>query len=279
MIGNRWFDGIHHCQNTAKEYVVLTVMGSVGSTPRAQGTKMVVTEDRIFDTIGGGHLEHMSIQKARSLLADKKTNQHVEYFPLGAKLAQCCGGATHVLFEVFWQHANQLLIFGAGHVAQALIPIVSQLPVSTTWVDSRQHIFDDLAVPDNIHTVISQDCIDVFNDKQINYVLVMTHDHQLDYDIVKQALTIDSIQYLGLIGSETKAKRFKTRLKNHNISEHQLQKLICPVGLDSVTGKRPIEVAISIAGQLIQHLNSGDSADPQNTQTAWVQTKEIAKIL
>ncbi|MEP4889758.1 MAG: xanthine dehydrogenase accessory protein XdhC [Aliiglaciecola sp.] len=284
MLKNQWFDGVMHCENTAKAYVVLTVMGSVGSTPRPQGTKMVVTEDRIFDTIGGGQLEHLSIQKARELLTNKTQNQHVEYFPLGAKLAQCCGGATHVLFEVFCQHVNQLMIFGAGHVAQALVPIISQLPLSIIWVDSRQEMFDQvdksqMQLPANVTTIIADDCTDAFSEYASNFVLVMTHDHQLDYDLVHTAIQIENVDYLGLIGSQTKAKRFQTRLTNHGISEHMLEKLVCPIGMTDIPGKRPIEVAVSVAGQLINLLNKHQSNVTQNSQAAWLQTKEIAKLL
>ncbi|MFA3790212.1 xanthine dehydrogenase accessory protein XdhC [Aliiglaciecola sp. SL4] len=284
MLKNQWFDGVMHCENTAKAYVVLTVMGSVGSTPRPQGTKMVVTEDRMFDTIGGGQLEHLSIQKARELLASKTQNQHVEYFPLGAKLAQCCGGATHVLFEVFCQHVNQLMIFGAGHVAQALVPIISQLPLSIIWVDSRQEMFDQvdksqMQLPANVTTIIADDCTDAFAEYAANFVLVMTHDHQLDYDLVHTAIQIENVDYLGLIGSQTKAKRFQTRLANHGISEHMLEKLVCPIGMTDIPGKRPIEVAVSVAGQLINLLNKHQSNVTQNSQAAWLQTKEIAKLL
>ncbi|MBU2876379.1 MULTISPECIES: xanthine dehydrogenase accessory protein XdhC [Alteromonadaceae] len=284
MMKNQWFDGVMHCQNNAKAYVVLTVMGSVGSTPRAQGTKMVVTEDRIFDTIGGGQLEHLSIKKARELLTLKSQSQHVEYFPLGAKLAQCCGGATHVLFEVFCQHVNQLMLFGAGHVAQALVPIISQLPLNIVWVDSRQEMFDEvdkseLQLPTNVSALIAEDCTDALDEYPVNYVLVMTHDHQLDFELVHKALNIDSVEYLGLIGSATKAKRFRTRLANHGISAPMLEKLVCPVGITDIPGKRPIEVAVSIAGQLIGLLNKHESNESQNSQAAWLQTKEIAKLL
>ncbi|GAB2682070.1 xanthine dehydrogenase accessory protein XdhC [Aliiglaciecola sp. 3_MG-2023] len=284
MIKNQWFDGVMHCENTAKAYVVLTVMGSVGSTPRPQGTKMVVTEDRIFDTIGGGQLEHLSIQKARELLASKNQIQHVEYFPLGAKLAQCCGGATHVLFEVFCQHVNQLMIFGAGHVAQALVPIISQLPLNIIWVDSRQEMFDQvdksqLQLPANVSTFIADDCVDALDEYPADFVLVMTHDHQLDYELVHKAIHIDHVQYLGLIGSQTKAKRFQTRLTNHGVNEQLLEKLVCPIGIADIPGKRPIEVAVSVAGQLIKLLHKQESKVTQNSQEAWLQTKEIAKLL
>ena len=84
--------------------VLITVAMVEGSTPREAGAKMVVTLDRQFDTIGGGHLELRAVEVAREMLASCAFDgdvavRRMERFALGPSLGQCCGGVMHVAFE------------------------------------------------------------------------------------------------------------------------------------------------------------------------------------
>ncbi|MEJ6068672.1 XdhC family protein, partial [Psychrobacter sp. 16-Bac2893] len=91
------------------------------------------------------------------------------------------------------------------------------------------------------------------------FILVMTHDHSLDFDLVRAALDayvkigIDSssLPYLGCISSATKAKRFRDRLLQRDYNEQIVDKLTMPIGLNT-GGKEPMAVAISIAAQMMQ---------------------------
>lgn len=283
-----WYQGVEHCHAQGKGYVLITVLASAGSTPRSQGTKMVVTDDQIFETIGGGHLEYEVIDYARNLLAKNKQLQSIQHYPLASKLGQCCGGATNVMFEVINEHCQPLWIFGAGHVAKSLITIVSQLPLQVRWIDQRKEMFDlfefeSNSVKQNVTQVVNEYPADELSDLPSNtWVIVMTHSHSLDYEIVKTALASDKVNYLGMIGSETKARRFKTRLSHQGIQSTEIDKLTSPIGLADIPGKKPVEVAVSIAGQLIQLLNKDQSNNPINAQEAklsWQQTKKIANLL
>jgi xanthine dehydrogenase accessory factor len=78
--------------------VLVTVARTEGSVPREAGAHMLVTGSALFDTIGGGHLELKATAVARAMLVDGRT-RHLERFPLGPSLGQCCGGVAHLLFE------------------------------------------------------------------------------------------------------------------------------------------------------------------------------------
>ena len=78
--------------------VLVTVAIAQGSVPREAGAHMVVSSRALVDTIGGGHLELKAIAIARAMLDDGAV-RHVERFPLGPRLGQCCGGVAHLLFE------------------------------------------------------------------------------------------------------------------------------------------------------------------------------------
>ena len=92
-----WAEAISICHQGKQGFVLATVLETKGSTPRDRGAKMVVTEDAVFDTIGGGKLEQLVIDAAREALKLKVKTQQLEHFPLAGKAQQCCGGSVAVL--------------------------------------------------------------------------------------------------------------------------------------------------------------------------------------
>ena len=84
----------------------------------------------------------------------------------------------------------------------------------------------------------------------------LTHDHQLDFTLAETALKAGRFPYVGMIGSDTKAKRFRTRLAHRGFDDAAQQPLVTPVGNLSIPGKKPIEVAVSISAQIIALLNT-----------------------
>ncbi|MEO8738336.1 MAG: xanthine dehydrogenase accessory protein XdhC [Casimicrobiaceae bacterium] len=79
--------------------VVVTIAAVKGSVPREAGTKMIVADDAVTGTIGGGHLEYKAIEMARAMLSDDAVPRRAQRFPLGASLGQCCGGVATLLLE------------------------------------------------------------------------------------------------------------------------------------------------------------------------------------
>ncbi|NDV89912.1 xanthine dehydrogenase accessory protein XdhC [Alteromonas sp. 345S023] len=264
-----WYEGVAACEQQGEAYVLITVVSIAGSTPREAGSKMVVTSTSSIDTIGGGHLEFDAIKTARDMLAHGQTvsqeakdtrSTMLRSYPLSSSLGQCCGGAVKVLFDVCNLHAQHLAIFGAGHVAQALIPIIAQLPLRIRWIDSRESVFP-ASMPANVTPIVEQEPETEVSQLPHNaWLVILTHDHQLDYRIVERALKYPSLPFVGLIGSDTKAKRFITKLHNRGFTDKDLLRLYTPIGNPDIPGKRPIEVAVSIAAQIIARLHNAESA-------------------
>ncbi|XOV77960.1 MAG: xanthine dehydrogenase accessory protein XdhC [Aestuariibacter sp.] len=269
MNKHNWIDALSLCQKQAQSYVLITVLEQSGSAPRNAGTKMLVTDDDVYDTIGGGNLEFQVMRNARELLNKKESGIFQENYPLSAKLGQCCGGAVTVLFEVQIKQRQHIALFGAGHVAQALIPILVQLPVHIHWFDEREEM-PMQAPANNVSGYLTDSSADEIKYLPENtLVLVMTHNHQLDFDIVHAAVARPDIHFVGMIGSQTKAKRFTYRLRQREVSEDNIKKLICPVGNLDVPGKSPIEVAVSISAQIIAYRHQAivhESATPAESQ-------------
>jgi len=93
-----WIRMLQTHADAGRSAVLVSIVAAKGSVPRAPGTRMVVTGEDIFGTIGGGHLEHKAIAIARGLLIDGGVPT-LHRFPLGASLGQCCGGVAQLLFE------------------------------------------------------------------------------------------------------------------------------------------------------------------------------------
>lgn len=275
MKAQHWFDAVQKCQHKGEAYALVTVLGCTGSTPRDQSSKMVITGERCYDTIGGGHLEFVVTNKARELLANNQNSQEIDHFPLGASLGQCCGGSATVLIETFAACTFQVGVFGAGHVAKALMNILAGLPCQVSWVDSRAELFPaPQAIADNISAIVSDDPgYEMENMPAGADVLILTHNHQLDYELCEQALKNPGIRHIGLIGSETKAKRFIKRLSARGFSEQDIARVKCPVGISSIPGKLPMEVAVSIAGELIAIQNS-DQPKESHRGLGWQELKQ-----
>ncbi|HCA75751.1 MAG: xanthine dehydrogenase accessory protein XdhC [Pseudomonadota bacterium] len=262
----RWFEAIHCCEQTAEGYALVTVLTTAGSTPREQGTKMVVTADRQFDTIGGGHLEFKAIELARQALADSVNQRHnqqaIHSFPLASKLGQCCGGAVKLLIETHVSHRQVLALFGAGHVAQALVPILAQLPLSVRWIDNRESLTPTEPLPANVDYLCDDEPVgEIPLLPAGSWVVIMTHDHQLDFELAEKALKHPDLPYVGMIGSQTKAKRFVHRLQSKGISDGQLSRFVTPIGLSDIPGKLPVEVAVSVSAQIIRRLHGVNATE------------------
>ncbi|WP_165674917.1 xanthine dehydrogenase accessory protein XdhC [Metapseudomonas otitidis] len=251
-----WINALAELQQRGEPSVLVTIIEERGSTPRNAGSKMVVTAERIYETIGGGHLEFKAMAIAREMLASGSRDTRLERFSLGASLGQCCGGATVLLFEPMDQPQAQIALFGAGHVGRALAPLLASLPCKVRWIDSRESEFPE-HIPAGVEKVVNDEVVDEVDTLPSgSYFIVMTHNHQLDLELTAAILKRNDFAYFGLIGSRTKRVKFEHRLRERGFASETVQRMRCPMGLAEVKGKLPVEIAISIAGEIIATYNA-----------------------
>nr|WP_256835250.1 xanthine dehydrogenase accessory protein XdhC [Pseudomonas oleovorans] len=268
-----WISALADLQQQGEACVLVTIIEERGSTPRNAGSKMVVTAERIFETIGGGHLEYKAMEMAREMLASRSQDTRLERFSLGASLGQCCGGATVLLFEPMGQPQAQIAVFGAGHVGRALVPLLASLPCKVRWIDSRENEFPE-HIPAGAQKIVNEDVVDeVENMPPGSYYIVMTHNHQLDLELTAAILKRGDFAYYGLIGSKTKRVKFEHRLRERGFEEMLMSRMRCPMGLAEVKGKLPVEIAVSIAGEVIATYNANFGQDVKKGESS------VAKLL
>jgi xanthine dehydrogenase accessory factor len=139
-----------------------------------------------------------------------------------------------------------LSLFGAGHVGQAIARALEPLPFRLRWYDSRPEAGELPGV-----AVLPAQALAAIAAEPTPYALVLTHDHGLDYALVRAALAGGHDGYLGLIGSKTKRARFLGRLRAEGFCETALARLVCPIGLPQIRGKAPETIAVSVAADLL----------------------------
>jgi len=245
-----WLTAQWQFEKQNQAYVLVSIVALQGSSPRGVGSKILVTEDKQFDSIGGGHLEYKAIAQAREMLARGDKTQMIDY-PLGASLGQCCGGKVSLMFEIFSSIKLPVVVFGAGHVGRALVLLLAQLPVQVTWVDSRNDMLPK-QLPSGVVGVHEEHPQDhVIDCLAGSCYLIMTHHHGVDFALTQAVLNRDDASYLGVIGSVTKGRKFRQRLAAKDYSQVVIDQLNCPMGKAGISGKQPMEVAIAIAAQVM----------------------------
>jgi xanthine dehydrogenase accessory factor len=184
---------------------------------------------------------------------------------VGLHLRRAANGDL-TLHEMSSLRRPRLWIFGAGHVGQALVRLLSELALfDITWVDSRAELLPS-GLNGSVATLASASPVDLVDAAPPGTrFVVLTHDHALDYALCRSILRRGDSSWLGLIGSASKSARFRSRLLRDGISGETLSALTCPIGIPGIASKLPASIAISIAAQLLQ-LSSTVTSMPTSTQ-------------
>jgi xanthine dehydrogenase accessory factor len=238
-----------------------------GSSPREQGTFMVVGQADIWGTIGGGALEFMVIDHARRLIAQGRAEEAMDV-PLGPEIGQCCGGRVEVslryadvqvrrnlLGRVQREEAAlpHVFLFGAGHVGRALAHMLQLLPVKLEVIDTRQDELDALPADITRRRVAMPEAM-VRSAPEGSAFVILTHDHALDFLIAGEALKRPDSPYVGMVGSQTKRARFASWFREQGGNPAALERLVLPIGAQGLGDKRPAVIAALAAAEIMVHI-------------------------
>jgi len=247
---NNWIELLHHFKNKKKPIALVTVTKVLGSAPCRIASKMIVTlQKEIHGTIGGGKLEFQVIDEAVRAIRENKIIEST--YTLGPEFEQCCGGKVELIIEPMNQ-SPELYLFGAGHIGVAICNVLKDTPFTITLLDTREKWVETVEIDQTVK--YSDIPFDLYK-QTINwgpncYVVILTHDHKLDFEITALALH-EQTKYIGLIGSKTKKNKFNNLLINELNFEAGISPVRCPIGLD-LGGNSPKEIAISVASELLK---------------------------
>lgn len=258
--------------------LLVQVERTEGSAPREAGAWMAVLapggghDTEQIGSVGGGHLELDAMAHARRLLADPALPAGTVRVALGPGLGQCCGGVVHLRYTRLTRADASTLtsslpapgtpvaLFGGGHVGQAIARQLLNLPFALHWIDSRDEIFpaDLQAALRCEHSDPVQAAVDDLAPG--SRVLIMSFSHAEDLEILARCLlrarARDDLPYIGLIGSRSKWATFRHRLEARGFGVADFARVTCPIGVEGVTGKQPEVIAVAVAAQLLQTLQS-----------------------
>ncbi len=211
------------------------------------GAKLVVTAAAVTGSLGAARLDAGAVEAARTA---PQTTRLVELEDIRL-----------LIDPVRAPDGFDVVLFGAGHVGKAIVAVLAPVPGSRiTWIDDREEQLPS-EVAANVRTILTPDpAAEAGAIPPGAFVLVMSHKHALDYDIVGAVLRGGGFRYCGLIGSATKRARFEARWRERGHSEEALSLLTCPIGVPGVGGKAPAEIAIGVAAQILA-LREADAAE------------------
>ena len=250
MLQSEFHDRFNERVQRGGAFAVVTLIDTHGSTPADSGSKMLVDADgRDFGTVGGGRIEARVIEEAQALLASGESTRFVDW-SLKADIGMTCGGRVRLFFESWNSAPWSIVIFGAGHVTQALATLLTTLPCRLTCIDPRAQWLEKL--PSGVQSICVEDPrtqLDSLSDE--TFVLCMTRGHKSDLPILQKIFRDKrTFPYLGVIGSAAKAAVLRKELVESGIAESEIE-FHCPIGLP-IGSNHPAEIAVSIASQLIE---------------------------
>lgn len=189
-------------------------------------------------------LPDAAVAAAREAIADDRS---------GRIPADAAGNAP--LFVQVSNPAKRLIIVGAVHIAQPLVPMAQTAGYAVTIVDPRgafatRDRFPGVTLsedwPDDALTALAIDARTA--------VVTLTHDPKLDDPALMVALKSPAF-YVGSLGSTRTHARRVDRLKEAGLSDAEIGRIHAPVGLN-IGAKSPAEIAISILAQITQVLHA-----------------------
>lgn len=143
-------------------------------------------------------------------------------------------------------------VFGAGHVARELVPLLERLGFGCVVLDDRAEFADPAVFPmaERVEQVSFDALAQACAVRAQDYAVVMTRGHVYDAQCERYLLNTPAC-YIGIMGSRNKARMAREALLAEGYTEAQLARIVTPIGLD-IGSETPAEIAVSIAAQLIQ---------------------------
>ena len=241
--------------NKGETIALVTIIETKGSTPREVGAKMVVGKDGLIaGTIGGGITEAKVIEEVKQALKEGKgklITYHLTKEQAALDEGAICGGEMKVFIDVL-QPKEEVLIFGAGHIAVCVSKLAKIVGFKVTIIDDRKEFANQDRFPE-VDEIIAEDtekALTHINITPSSYIIVLTRGHLKDEEVLGSVIRLNTA-YIGMIGSHKKNAIVFQHLKEQGISQDELAKVHAPIGIE-IKAQTPEEIAVSIIAEIIQ---------------------------
>jgi xanthine dehydrogenase accessory factor len=238
--------------------VLCTIIESRGSTPRHEGSKMLVYPGGEFiGTVGGGEVENRVRAEAELALMDGKS-RILRYNMVNPQQGDpgVCGGTVEVFVEPFLP-PPLLVVVGGGHVGKAVAHLAKWLGFQVAVSDDRVEFCTKEANPDadRFYPVPISELTSHLKMTPWTYLVLTTRG--MDVDVQGLPALLDSpARYIGIIGSKRRWTTTRKALQEAGVPGEKLNRIVSPIGLE-LNAETPEEIAVSIMAQIIMLRNGG----------------------
>lgn len=240
-------------------FVLAVVINTELSTPRKESAKMLILEDSIFGSIGGGPLEAIVIEEAKKILKQQSTSKKL-IIDLKDSIGMKCGGKVEIFFD-YVKPQSKIVIFGAGHIGSILAKIAKEIGEKIVLLDDRPKFANPKRFPD-----IKVICQDLENNPLNNlkifendFIVIATRCHKFDEICLQQSIKNTNAKYIGMIGSKRKVAEIFSSLQKKGLDVKNNSRIFAPIGLD-IGGHSPGEIAVSILAEILKVKHSKSAA-------------------
>ena len=228
-------------------------------------TKKVEKNIYNLEELEGKNLEYVNKAKEKNLIANIKINNE-----------------ESVLAEVF-KREHRLIVFGAGHVGYHLCHFASKVGFNTIVVDDRPYFANKEKFGDNIQVICNtfENAFEILDIHEEDYVVIVTRGHKHDKFCLEKILSLDELNYIGMIGSKRRVKIMKEELIEEGYSKEKIENIYSPIGLN-IGAVTPEEIAISILAEIISVKRIGKLAvknEPIKVSNSCELNKDVLEAL
>ena len=247
------YDEIVRIKNEGDVAALATVVWVKGSTPRAEGSKMLIRSDgSLMGSVGGGCLE-ADVWQAAMKVIEEGTPKVLNFDLTGREDTPeglICGGTMQVFVEPIAAQPT-IYLFGAGHIGYAVSKIANMTGFRVAVIDDRPAFANAERFPDADDITVDDPATMVPRLKinKASYLVVACRGHLEDQEVLVEAVKTPAC-YIGLIGSKKKVKTVFSNLKAEGISQENIGRIHAPIGIPIVS-ETPEEIAVSIMAEII----------------------------
>ncbi len=234
--------------------VLATVIRTHQSTPRHEGSKMIILPDgSVVGSVGGGAAEARVIEEAQQVLSDGRAR----CLPLDlVGEVGVCGGHMEIFLEPVTR-ADPFIVIGAGHVGRALVELGRILPFRFTLIDDRPGLVSDLEGLPGVK-LLEASPSDLMTSVEVpvrGALLIASRNHELDGDYLEAVMDAEhgagrEFVFLGALASRTKAAMLRKRFAGEDWRSERIARMQYPVGLD-IGAETPSEIALSVLAEAL----------------------------
>lgn len=228
-------------------------------------TKKVEKNLYKLEELEGKNLEYVNQAKEKNLVANIEINE-----------------SENVLVEVF-KREHRLIVFGAGHVGYHLCNFASKVGFNVIVVDDRPYFANKERFGENIQVICNtfENAFDVLDIHKEDYIVIVTRGHKHDKFCLQKILSLEELNYIGMIGSKRRVKIMKDELIEEGYSREKIEKMYSPIGLN-IGAVTPEEIAVSILAELISVKRIGKLAvknEPIKANNSCEVNKDVLEAL